>query len=215
MISETSIVARTIPEGWEESIVLLLSKEWPLIPTQRGVRAREIAGLTIHVTEANAEPYASERYMFGDGFAERYCQRMTSLNPETIGISTRISRPDGRYSTQISKVVNLLKQTPYSRRAVLTLWDQAIDVDGEHPPCLCSVQFLMRDDALTSVAYFRSNDAWMAALPDMLSLRMISLNVAKQLNVPFASYIHVSASYHMYEPDILPAELAFERILQR
>lgn len=64
---------------------------------------------------------------------------------------------------QIEWVVNTLVKNPESRRAIAIIRDPEIDCKSTNPPCLTTVQFFIRDNAIHCVAYFRSNDmlsAW-------------------------------------------------------
>lgn len=207
------IIAQTIGDAWEASIRALLDPSLPIGYTQRGVRARELIALTLTVSSPLADPIRSPKYIFGAEFAEGYCNNILreAGNQPSIGRRISNSNASGTHGIdQFREVGDLLRVSPDSRRAVISLWDPRSDISSIHPPCLCTLQFLRRANRLDFVSYFRSNDAWMAALPDMLAVTLMAEQVSNAVGIPLGSYHHVAASYHIYEPDIVPALKAFE-----
>ena len=208
------IVANTIGEAWEQSIEALLDNSLPLGYTQRGERARELLGVQLVVAHPLDEPIIPKTYLFGNLFIEDYCNNILCASNGGPSINSRIVKKRQIESTpndQIKKVVNLLKKEPNSRRALICLWNAENDISSHHPPCACTIQFLIRGGRLDTIAYFRSNDSWMAALPDMIAITKLSQIISNKINISIGKYIHFAASYHLYEPDIVPALYAFER----
>lgn len=202
------IHAKNLAEAWETSIKELLKDDVPYVYTQRGIRAREITGVQLIVEAPLSEPILSEYYMFGEMFIEKYCQSVMEATCGEQSIHSRIVRTtkiSQKNNNQVNKVVNLLRREPNSRRAVISLWDSVNDMNSEHPPCACIIQFMIRQGKLDAIAFFRSNDSWMAVLPDMIAMTRLASMIAEKLKVPVGQYIHFSASYHLYEPDIVPA----------
>lgn len=211
------IIADTISEAWEKSIYNLINNTAPLVFTQRGERAKELIGVQMTIAKPLSNPIISKIYPFGDLFIEDYCANI--LNASSGGnhsISSRIVKSKKlveKSNNQIIKVVNLLRKEPDTRRAIICLWDAENDIHTQHPPCACTIQFLLRDNKLDTIAYFRSNDSWMAALPDMIAITRLSNIVVEKLNVNIGKYHHFAASYHLYEPDIVPAIFALEGVV--
>jgi hypothetical protein len=210
----TSIRCETLPEAWEMSICAVLDSGAPLVDTQRGARARELLGMRIEVTDPTRNCGLPPRYPLSAQFVEEH---WTAMSDATIGvgIASRINRPGTLTEpgfNQIEAAVRQLSARPDSRRAVVALWDGKSDTMSEHPPCACIVQFLLRQDRITVVSYFRSNDAWTAAFPDMVAMVRLGSLVAARLDVRVGTYIHFAASYHIYEADLVPATAAFQDI---
>ncbi len=206
------IEGTTIIEVWEQSIQTLIKKDIPLSYTQRGVRAKEILGLQLVVTTPTRKSNISSRYIFGDDFIEKYCNNIMNVSSGVKSISSRIigeKTIGNKQNNQIDKVVRVLKNEPESRRALISLWDSQYDSISEHPPCVCTIQFFIRNNKINTITYYRSNDAWMAALPDMISMLRLTEYVASRLKIDVGQYFHFAASYHIYEPDIIPATYAF------
>lgn len=206
------IHVNSISEAWEMSIKELLRDNVPYVYTQRGIRAKEIIGMQLLIENPLSEPIISEHYMLGEMFVEKYCKSIIESTCGEQSIHSRIIKTKSiskKNNNQINRVVNLLRKEPNSRRAVISLWDPEYDMNSEHPPCACIIQFMIRNAKLDVSAYFRSNDSWMAVLPDMIAITKLSLLVSEKLKVPVGQYIHFCASYHLYEPDVVPALICF------
>jgi thymidylate synthase len=209
--SLTSIKGDTLASAWEASMRALLFSDVPLVDTQRGTRAKELVGMRIEVTQPMRDHGLPRRYPLPEQFVEDH---WTAISDATagVGIASRINRPgtltDSGHN-QVDAVVEQLETRLDSRRAVIVLWDGASDPGSEHPPCACLVQFLVREGRLSVVSYLRSNDAWVAAVPDMVAMVRLGKLVADRVGVPVGEYIHFAASYHIYEPDLVPAMEAF------
>ena len=203
------IQADNISKAWEQSINFLLSSDIPLIYTQRGVRAKEYLGVQIVIDNPLKQPQISSKYIFGDLFVDNYCQNiMLASGAGQPSVGNRILRVQNvgqPINNQLDKVAKVLKTDSDSRRAIISLWDAKIDVGTMHPPCICTVQFFVRNGKLETIAYIRSNDSWMAALPDMVAVSLLSKTIAEKIEVKVGRYTHFAANYHIYEPDIMPA----------
>ena len=206
------IHGNTISEAWDQSIKALLIDKSSLVYTQRGCRAKEIIGLQMMIEHPNTLPMISDHYMFGDLFIEEYCASIINASSGEKSINSRLVRSNTlgeKQNNQILRIVNLLRKEPNSRRAIICLWDAEKDLGSQHPPCACTIQFMLRQNKLDTIAYFRSNDSWMAALPDMIAIIRLSEIITRKLKVNMGRYFHFAASYHLYEPDIVPAQTSF------
>ena len=210
----TSVRRETLPEAWEESICAVLDSSAPLVDTQRGISAKELIGMRIEVTDPTRDRGLPSRYPLSEQFVEEHWTAMSDATTG-VGIATRINRPGTLTEpglNQIEAAITQLLTRPDSRRAVVALWDRGSDAMSEHPPCACIVQFLLRQNRVNIVSYFRSNDAWIAAFPDMVAMVRLGSLVADRLEVRVGTYIHFAASYHIYEADLVPAIAAFRDI---
>lgn len=104
---------------------------------------------------------------------------------------------------QVENVLNALKRSPSSRRAVIQIFD-AKDIASDHKkeiPCTCSLQFMVRRSRLEMFTYMRSNDAYIGLPHDIFAFTMIQEIFARSLNVEVGSYKHAVGSLHLYEDD--------------
>ncbi len=92
---------------------------------------------------------------------------------------------------QIDWVIQLLKEKPSTRRAVIPIY-QPIDckTDLREVPCTCTLQFLIRGRRLEMLAHMRSNDAYMGLPGDVFAFTMIQELVARALGVEVGRYKH-------------------------
>ena len=84
---------------------------------------------------------------------------------------------------QIQSVIELLKERPTSRRAVIQIFDKT-DIATATPrkeiPCTIALQFFVRDDKLAAIATMRSNDAYWGLPHDVFCFTMLDLtNIAR------------------------------------
>jgi len=104
-----------------------------------------------------------------------------------------------RFAYQLPWVYEELKRNPYSRRAVMNIRDFKVDTSNEHPACLQSIQFLIRDEKLHMKVMMRSNDAVQATFMNAVGFISLQKKVAKDLGYEVGSYTHTAHSFHAYE----------------
>lgn len=110
-------------------------------------------------------------------------------------------------SGQVSRLVNLLKARPTSRRAVISLYDQE-DLDERHDevPCTCTLQFLIRNNRLDLITHMRSNDAFLGLHGDIFAFTMLQEIVARAIGSEVGTYRHMVGSLHLYDKHRAEAE---------
>ena len=108
---------------------------------------------------------------------------------------------------QFDTVVNLLREKPTTRRAVIQVFD-ADDLRGDYKdvPCTCSLQFMVRADHLHMSVAMRSNDAYFGLPHDVFSFTMFQELMARKLGCELGTYSHYVGSFHIYEGYIEPAK---------
>ncbi len=103
---------------------------------------------------------------------------------------------------QITLLIRHLRHDPDSRRAVLCLWDPALDldVDSKDIPCNDMVMFKLRENVLDMTVCCRSNDAiWGAYGANAVQFSMLQELVARTLSAEIGVYRQVSDSFHIYD----------------
>ena len=108
-----------------------------------------------------------------------------------------------RITAQISSVLRRLRDDPFTRQAVITIWDPALDQqEGYHDyPCTLSLQFLIRRGKLDMQVHMRSNDVWRGLAYDAFQFTQLQASIARYLHVPLGVYRHHAASLHLYDSD--------------
>ncbi|MDP3990782.1 MAG: thymidylate synthase, partial [Candidatus Nealsonbacteria bacterium] len=107
---------------------------------------------------------------------------------------------------QIKEIIDLIAETPYSRRGVASTWNVELDHGSESPPCLDLFQVLVQKDKLFLTVYIRSNDmflAWPENAFGILGLQELIIGEVNQKNpglkLSRGSIITISSSAHIYE----------------
>ncbi len=135
-----------------------------------------------------------------------YPQLLTSERPENIAYTYGERLFDFNGRDQIAAMVNELRETRYSRRAVAALWDPARDPGSADPPCLNLLQARARAGKLYLTAYFRSHDIFRAWLVNAFGLRKLQYEIAQRLgNCMLGDLVIVSQSAHIYADSWEPA----------
>jgi thymidylate synthase len=187
-------------------------------------QARELQGITLELTNPRARLSRSETrgrifsalgelcwYLSGTNTVEPisyYLSHYRTLGEGDKvygGYGPRLFNFDG--VNQIEYVIKKLRDHPYSRQAVIQLFDHE-DVVRPHKdvPCTCTFQFLVREGGLHLVTHMRSSDAYLGLSHDIFSFTMIQEIVAKSIGASLGSYIHMVGSFHLYEINIAKAE---------
>lgn len=104
---------------------------------------------------------------------------------------------------QIKNIIKLLTERPWSRRAVIQLFD-ASDIVEYHKdiPCTCTLQFIVRDSRLFMFTNMRSNDAFLGLPHDIFVFTMIQEIIARSLNCELGTYKHYVGSLHLYKNNL-------------
>jgi len=103
-------------------------------------------------------------------------------------------------------LIENLKNSPDSRRAVATTLIPPMDTSSKSPPCLISVQCLQSGGKLHMLATFRSHDIFKAAIPNAFGLIALHEEVARETGFLRGSLCIESHSAHIYESDFDQAE---------
>jgi thymidylate synthase len=112
-----------------------------------------------------------------------------------------------KWNEQFSRVAELLRGKPSTRRAVIQIYDSQ-DLLGtpKEVPCTISLQFLIRNKLLELVVSMRSNDAFMGLPHDVFSFTMLQEIMARTVGCEIGQYIHFAGSLHLYEEHYEDAE---------
>lgn len=201
------IIGNTIADVWEKSIeALLASDAW--IPTERGINTVELQNILLRINSPTTPPQISDKYQFSHAFIKAHT---SLLEPYWESVMLRLRQFGKGKVNQIDYVIRNFHDIWYSRRSYVSVWDPYEDIENLHPPCPVGLHFLIRNERLHMTSIFRSNDAWLQALPDMIAMTAIQSLLAKELNLQPGEYTHFSISYHMYETDLICASEIFGR----
>ncbi len=188
------------------------------VTDKTGVKTIEIVG---------AQFIADEPAIFGEPNDDWHRRELEwyltmSLNvndipPPIPAIWKQVATKDGRINSnygwailsaengsQYYHVVQELRKNPFSRRAQMIYTRPSMHYDYNKDGmsdfmCCSNTTHVIRDGKLTSMVYFRSNDAVHGYKGDFAWMNFVHLMLAKDLEVPAGDIIWHSASFHIYE----------------
>lgn len=99
----------------------------------------------------------------------------------------------------INKIIQLLKEDPNSRRAVIPIYDKKdVGLNSKDIPCTISLQFFIRKGKLNMITSMRSNDIFLGFPYDVFNFTMFQEYIATCLGVDVGTYTHCVGSLHYY-----------------
>ena len=117
------------------------------------------------------------------------------------GYGPRLFKTRGQ--NQVENVLQMLKGNPFSRKAVIQLFDSDdLAIVRKEIPCTCTLQFMIRKNQLHMFTHMRSNDAYIGLPHDVFCFTMLQEIIARSLSVELGTYKHFVGSLHLYEKDI-------------
>lgn len=183
----------------------------------RGLASYEIPAVTIRVERTwkipmnlprrNIRPFIAAAEIIGllgqtalDAVIMNKCQALYAYTDRGVMFGAYGTRVRGQWGM----VIDELKKDPYSRRAVMTIYDGRSDLGRERKdiPCTLSFQFLIRDEQLTLITTMRSNDVYRGLPYDLMQFGALQCATAQILGVQPGPMYHRVGSLHLYETDI-------------
>lgn len=105
---------------------------------------------------------------------------------------------------QVDKIVEKLQADRDNRQAIITTWNKT-DLDILNPPCMIMMDFKIYNNKLNTVAYFRSNDMFMAWPADLYGIIRMSECISSRLDAKVGKATVVSNAPHIYFSSVMDA----------
>lgn len=123
------------------------------------------------------------------------------------------SWPDHNGGTidQIQNVLNQIKNTPDSRRMIVSAWNVADIDDMKLPPCHCLFQFYVADGKLSLQLYQRSADTFLGVPFNIASYALLLQMMAQVTGLEPGEFIHTTGDTHLYLNHLEQARLQLTR----
>lgn len=105
---------------------------------------------------------------------------------------------DGGTVDQIAEAVRLIRETPDSRRIIVSAWNPAELDRMALPACHVLFQFHVQDGELSCQLYQRSADLFLGVPFNIASYALLTLMVAQVTGLRVAEFIHTFGDLHLY-----------------
>lgn len=119
--------------------------------------------------------------------------------------------PDGGRIDQVARVVRQLRETPDSRRIILSAWNVA-DIDKMAlPPCHCLFQFWVSGGRLSCLLYQRSCDVFLGVPFNIASYALLTHMLAQQAGLGVGDFVWTGGDCHLYSNHLEQADEQLRR----
>ncbi len=106
--------------------------------------------------------------------------------------------PNGEHIDQISTVIDQIKNTPDSRRMLVSAWNVADLNDMALQPCHAFFQFYVADGKLSCQLYQRSADLFLGVPFNIASYSLLTHMVAQQTGLDVGDFVWTGGDCHIY-----------------
>lgn len=106
-----------------------------------------------------------------------------------------------RSLNQIKYIIDKLKITPTTRRALAITWEPNIDEGVINVPCLQYIQFWIQNNKLNMFVLFRSEDMAMGYPMNVVGIISLMIYVSDQVGISCGTYHHQVVVPHVYFSD--------------
>ncbi|MEO0544067.1 MAG: thymidylate synthase [Pseudomonadota bacterium] len=106
--------------------------------------------------------------------------------------------PSGESVDQITKLVDGIKNSPNSRRHIVSAWNPALVDDMALPPCHCLFQFYVADGKLSCQLYQRSADIFLGVPFNIASYALLTHMIADVAGLKVGDFVHSFGDAHIY-----------------
>ncbi len=107
-------------------------------------------------------------------------------------------KDDGGVIDQIEEVVRTIKESPNSRRMIVSAWNVAEIEDMALPPCHVLFQFYVAEGRLSCMLYQRSADTFLGVPFNIASYALLTQMIAQVCGLEPGEFIHTLGDTHLY-----------------
>ena len=118
---------------------------------------------------------------------------------------------DGQQIDQIEQIIKQIKETPDSRRIIVSAWNVGEIKNMALPPCHAFFQFYVADNKLSCQLYQRSADTFLGVPFNIASYALLTMMVAQVCDLELGDFVHTLGDAHLYLNHIEQAKLQISR----
>ncbi len=105
---------------------------------------------------------------------------------------------NGTTIDQITNVIEMIKNTPDSRRLMVSAWNVADVEKMALPPCHALFQFYVADGKLSCQLYQRSADIFLGVPFNIASYALLTMMIAQVTGLELGDFVHTLGDAHLY-----------------
>ncbi|QMW06154.1 thymidylate synthase [Spirosoma foliorum] len=106
--------------------------------------------------------------------------------------------PNGQVIDQLQDVLKQLKNSPDSRRMIISAWNPADVPNMALPPCHLLMQFYVADGKLSCQLYQRSADVFLGVPFNIASYALFTMMIAQECGYTAHEFIWTGGDTHLY-----------------
>jgi len=118
---------------------------------------------------------------------------------------------DGRKIDQLTQVISAIKNSPDSRRLIVSAWNVGEIEKMALPPCHIMFQFYVAGDRLSCQLYQRSCDIFIGIPFNIASYALLTLMIAQVTGLKPGDFVHTLGDAHIYQNHIEQVKLQLTR----
>ncbi len=122
--------------------------------------------------------------------------------------------PDGTSTDQITKLVDMIKDNPDSRRLLVSAWNVSFVDQMALPPCHTMFQFYVADGKLSCQLYQRSADVFLGVPFNIASYALLTMMMAQVCDLEPGDFVHTFGDAHIYKNHLEQIDLQSSRDLR-
>lgn len=119
--------------------------------------------------------------------------------------------PGGGHIDQIAQVLDQIRNTPDSRRMIVSSWNVADVPNMALPPCHAFFQFYVADGKLSCQLYQRSADIFLGVPFNIASYAILTHMMAQQAGLEVGEFIWTGGDCHLYSNHLEQVDLQLSR----
>ena len=119
--------------------------------------------------------------------------------------------PNGKHIDQIKQIIKQIKETPNSRRIIVSAWNVGEIENMALPPCHTFFQFYVSENKLSCQLYQRSADIFLGVPFNIASYALLTMMVAQVCDLELGDFVHTLGDAHIYTNHFEQTELQLSR----
>ncbi|KAA9239506.1 MULTISPECIES: thymidylate synthase [Aerococcus] len=160
--------------------------------TNFGLRAEKDSEFKAEYLNVKAD--FCQKILNDEDFAKEYGELGNVYGKQWRDWETR----DGGSIDQIANILEQLKNTPDSRRIILSAWNPEDIPNMALPPCHTLSQFYVNDGKLSCQLYQRSGDVFLGVPFNIASYALLTHLIAREIGLEVGDFVHTFGDVHIY-----------------